>query len=83
MTDKDTHGPAFPPSFMVGSGQPPGLTARAYAAIHLKVPGSGLEWLDEMIKQSLLQDAHPLHRVNLIPSDMAGMMPGEVRYRKI
>lgn len=28
------------------------LTAQQYAAIHLKVPDSGLEWLDEMIRKS-------------------------------
>ncbi len=33
-----------------------GMTVRQYAAIHLKVPNSGTEWLDEMIKQSMLND---------------------------
>jgi hypothetical protein len=28
------------------------LTAREYAAIHLKVPESGTVWLDEMIRKS-------------------------------
>lgn len=29
-----------------------GFSKREYAAILLKVPDSGLEWLDEMIKRS-------------------------------
>ena len=28
-----------------------GMTLRQYAAIHLKVPNSGTDWLDEMIKE--------------------------------
>jgi len=30
-----------------------GMTLRQYAAIKLKVPNSGTDWLDEMIRQSL------------------------------
>lgn len=33
-----------------------GLTTQQYAAIHLKVPNSGLDWLDDMIRQSLRDD---------------------------
>lgn len=33
-----------------------GMTLRAYAAIKLKVPDSGIDWLDEMIKKSLSAD---------------------------
>jgi metal-responsive CopG/Arc/MetJ family transcriptional regulator len=32
------------------------LSAREYAAIHLKVPNSGADWLDEMIETSLRND---------------------------
>lgn len=28
------------------------MSLRAYAAIHLRVPDSGIEWLDEMIRRS-------------------------------
>ncbi len=28
------------------------MSLRAYAAIHLRVPDSGIEWLDEMIRKS-------------------------------
>ncbi len=33
-----------------------GLNMRQYAAIHLKVPNSGTEWLDDMIRTSLRND---------------------------
>ena len=52
---QNTGGPAFP----VGSGDmrdPTGMTLRQYAAIKLKVPNSGVDWLDEMINQSLKND---------------------------
>ena len=29
------------------------LTAIEYAAIHLRVPSSGTEWIDDMVKESL------------------------------
>ena len=33
-----------------------GMTMQQYAAIKLKVPDSGIDWLDEMIRQSLKDD---------------------------
>jgi hypothetical protein len=33
-----------------------GMTMQQYAAIKLKVPNSGIDWLDEMIRQSLKDD---------------------------
>jgi hypothetical protein len=33
-----------------------GMTMQQYAAIKLKVPDSGVDWLDEMIRQSLKDD---------------------------
>jgi hypothetical protein len=33
-----------------------GMTLRQYAAIKLKVPNSGTDWLDDMIRQSLKDD---------------------------
>lgn len=33
-----------------------GLTKIEYAAIHLRVPESGTDWLDEMIRESLRTD---------------------------
>lgn len=46
--------PAFPTTEEHGfnSGEP-GMTLRQYAAIKLRVPNSGTDWLDEMIRQSV------------------------------
>ena len=33
-----------------------GIELRAYAAIHLKVPDSGIDWLDAMIAKSQLRE---------------------------
>lgn len=47
--------PAHPPSNYPSPGQArneTGLTIRQYAAIHLKVPQSGLAWLDDMIMEA-------------------------------
>lgn len=54
MTEKNDGGPAFP---VVGENGPygegdfitVGMSLRAYAAIKLKQPDSGIDWLDEMI----------------------------------
>jgi hypothetical protein len=60
MSEKETGGPAFPVTPTDKSGQIAptelGITLRQYAAIKLKVPDSGTEWLDAMIEQSLLDD---------------------------
>lgn len=37
----------------IGDGSEYGMSLRQYAAITLKVPDSGEEWLDDMIRQSL------------------------------
>lgn len=59
VSSKDTGGTtgsAFPFTPTDRSGQigdaEPGLTPRQYAAIHLRVPNSGTDWLDEMIVES-------------------------------
>jgi hypothetical protein len=61
MSDNNDGGPAFPieacgpicnqDGLLMFDPQPgsPGLTIRQYAAIHLGVPESGIDWLDEMI----------------------------------
>ena len=56
MSNTKTGGPAFPafenhPSYgqMLAVG---GMTLRQYAAIKLKVPDSGTDWLDDMIRKS-------------------------------
>lgn len=51
-------GPAFPVSTedMLFRDNCSGMTLRQYAAIKLKVPNSGTDWLDEMILESLRND---------------------------
>jgi hypothetical protein len=48
VSDRKIDGPAFP----TGNDREKGMTLRQYAAIHLKVPDSGIDWLDDMIKKS-------------------------------
>lgn len=57
MTDEQTiddGGPAYPQTnrtlWQLGLG---GKSLRQHASIRLRVPNSGLDWLDEMIRQSL------------------------------
>ena len=60
---KENTGPAFPivdPFSVKGPGNETealrlrnGMTLRQYAAIKLRVPDSGTEWLDDMIRTSL------------------------------
>lgn len=35
------------------SGQVPGMTMRQYAAIKLRIPESGADWIDDMIRKSM------------------------------
>ena len=59
MSNKETGGPAFPLANshreLNGTNweDANGMTLRQYAAIKLKVPDSGTDWLDEMITTSL------------------------------
>lgn len=52
MSNTTTGGPAFPTTVYTNDDFK-GMTLRQYAAIKLRVPNSGTEWLDEMIVQSL------------------------------
>lgn len=51
----DSSKPAFPVADPIVESLN-GLTAREYAAIKLRVPDSGTEWLDAMIRKSLRDD---------------------------
>ena len=48
MSARDDGGPAFPRMLEKQTG----MSLRAYAAIKLCVPDSGIDWLDDMIRQS-------------------------------
>jgi hypothetical protein len=52
MNNTNTGGPAFPVPDIDGSKVCEGMTLRQYAAIKLKVPDSGTDWLDDMIRKS-------------------------------
>lgn len=60
MSDIEKDLPAFPRPFSADDVDPDisypahaGMTLRQYAAITLKVPNSGTDWLDDMIFESL------------------------------
>lgn len=66
----NTGGQAFPCLEASTSGPDlgdPGMTLRQYAAIKLRVPSSGTDWLDDMIRES--------KRDELAATAMAGLMP--------
>ena len=48
----NTGGPAFPSHGSMGEVANQGMTLRQYAAIKLRVPESGLDWLDAMIERA-------------------------------
>jgi hypothetical protein len=58
MSDIETGGPAYPTKNYRGGAVPEatgyseGKTLREYAAIHLMVPNSGKDWLDDMIRKA-------------------------------
>lgn len=63
MSNTNTGGPAFPMTGMdfrngqqVEAVHQRGMTLRQYAAIKLKVPDSGTDWLDDMIRKSQRDD---------------------------
>ena len=65
MADVKDGGSAFPFQLTVVDRNNPeniqkaraqGMTLREYAAIRLKVPNSGTDWLDDMIRDSLRND---------------------------
>ncbi len=61
----DTGGPAFPTLADNGHAMnQDGMTLRQYAAIHLKVPDSGTDWLDDMIQQASKIDSEMLTHVD-------------------
>ena len=66
MTNVNNGGPAFPIVGQPHDVHEIGITMRQYAAIKLKVPNSGTDWLDEMIRESL--------RVELAAKAMEGLL---------
>ena len=60
MTDRHDGGPAFPikgrVAFDLELVQAEGMSLRQYAAIKLRVPDSGADWLDDMIRDARRMD---------------------------
>ena len=70
MSEKiETGGPAFPRP----QGGDAGMTLRQYAAIKLRVPNSGTDWLDDMVRESL--------RDELAAKAMQGILSGGLASR--
>ena len=73
MSEKiETGGPAFPchPEIIPHRDHDfAGMTLRQYAAIKLRVPNSGTDWLDEMIHQSLRDELAAKAMQGLISND--------------
>lgn len=61
-TGQEDGGPAFPgeqghiPDGTWNQTWDPGMSLRQYAAIQLRVPKSGIDWLDEMIRKARRDD---------------------------
>lgn len=71
MSNQDE--PAFPKQASEFSGEYFGLTEREYAAIKLRVPDSGTDWLDAMIEKSLLNE--------FAEKALNGMLAHSTRYK--
>jgi hypothetical protein len=57
QSTSETGGQAFPCNASDAWGGPTdGMTLRQYAAIKLRVPDSGTDWLDDMIRQARRMD---------------------------
>ena len=74
MSNFENSGPAFPVPLNQGepwisTGPCDGMTLRQYAAIKLRVPNSGTDWLDEMIRTSLRDDLAAKAMQGLYASD--------------
>ena len=66
----ETGGPAFP--VYAGCGPDAGMTLRQYAAIKLRVPNSGTDWLDEMIRESLRDELAAMAMQGMVTAEYAG-----------
>lgn len=72
MSAPQDGGYAFPVPNDANVNRQEGMTLRQYAAIKLKVPDSGVDWLDDMIERS--------RRDDLAAMAMQGAAASEVTY---
>jgi hypothetical protein len=75
MNDINTGGSAFPSAHLNTATRiykyVEGMTLRQYAAIKLKAPDSGTDWLDDMIRKSLKDDFAARAMQSFAAHDMA------------
>ena len=79
MIEKETGGPAFPTEEWSASGEPQhssGMDLRTYAAIKLKVPDSGIDWLDAMIERSRRDNVAALAMQGFLSNSDGGWVNG-------
>lgn len=70
--------PAFPNKGREGDYKDQnGMTLQQYAAIHLKVPNSGEEWLDEIIREARRLDYVGMALQSLLSAEGAVMLLGK------
>lgn len=84
MQSNEHGGPAFPNGHDVTQGQfapHGGMTLRQYAAIKLKVPDSGTDWLDAMIEKSLRDDFAAKAMQGLLAEPSLNAEPEEFAWR--
>lgn len=76
VSNQNNGGPAFPTDSERQNGANSyhyeGMTLRQYAAIKLRVPESGDEWLDGMIRKCLRDELAAKAAQGLLASDAAG-----------
>lgn len=74
MSNKENGGNAFPQYERIGeiAHAYDGMTLRQYAAIKLRVPDSGTDWLDEMIDKACRLDASELALAGVLANPNGG-----------
>jgi hypothetical protein len=82
-TTNDDGGPAFPClsthcQRLNESEYDPGMTLRQYAAITLRVPNSGTDWLDEMIREARRDDFAAKAMASIVSALHEGIRPNDV-----
>jgi len=73
MSNFDSAVPAFPIPGLQNDADFNGMTLRQYAAIKLRAPNSGTDWLDELIRTSL-RDEFAAKAMLSLPASKAYVM---------
>lgn len=79
MSTQNDGGPAFPVTLFdgqtLGDGTANGMSLRAYAAIQLQAPDSGIDWLDAMIKEARRDSLAGMALQGILANPSAGSLP--------